>query len=67
MGEVVETVIGIAVFILFGIPVISFALTAATTAIALQVAIAVAIAGYLLGIPWSIWFRVRHGRWPSAD
>ena len=59
-------VVGLAFAIVIGIPVLSFALTAAITVIALQIAIIGAILGYLIGIPWSIWFRLRHGRWPES-
>lgn len=52
--------------IVIGIPLVSFAVTAAVTIAALQLAIIGAILGYLIGIPWSIWFRLRHGRWPEA-
>ena len=37
------------------------------TAIALVWAVMLAMVGYLLGIPWALWFRVSKGRWPSSD
>ena len=67
LGDVVATVVGIAILVVVGIPVIGMVLTVAATAVALQVAIVVAVGGYLLGIPWSIYFRLRHGRWPRPD
>ena len=67
LGDVVATVVGIAILVVVGIPVIGMVVTVAATAVALQVAIVVAVGGYLLGIPWSIYFRLRHGRWPRPD
>ena len=58
--------VGIALLVVVGIPVIGFAVTAAATVVALQVAIVVAIGGYLLGIPYSIAFRIMKGRWPQS-
>ena len=57
---------GVGIAIVIGIPLVSFAITAAITLVALQIAIMAAILGYLIGIPWSIWFRLRHGRWPES-
>ena len=45
-----------------GIPLVSFVVSVAITAFALQLAVIGDILGYLIGIPWSIWFRFRHGR-----
>lgn len=58
--------VGVGIAIVIGIPLVSFVVTAAVTIAALQLAIIGAILGYLIGIPWSIWFRLRHGRWPQA-
>ena len=58
--------IGVGIAIVIGIPLVSFAVTAAVTIAALQLAIIGAILGYLIGIPWSIWFRLRNGRWPQS-
>ena len=58
--------VGVGIAIVIGIPLVSFAVTAAVTIAALQLAIIGAMLGYLIGIPWSIWFRLRHGRWPEA-
>ena len=58
-------VIGLLLLLLVGIPIIGLALTVALGAFALQVAIVGAIIGYLIGIPWAIWFRVANGRWPQ--
>jgi hypothetical protein len=66
LADLVALVIGVGLAILIGIPVLSFAITVAITAVALQIAIIGAILGYLIGIPWSIWFRLRHGRWPES-
>lgn len=57
--------IGAAIGTIIGIPVTGFAVTAAVTVVALQIAIVVAIGGYLLGIPYSIAFRITKGRWPQ--
>jgi len=64
--DIIGTVVGLVILVVMGIPVLSLAITAAITVITLQVAIVVAILGYLVGIPWSIWFRWRHGRWPEG-
>jgi hypothetical protein len=40
--------------------------TGAITIAALRLAVTDAIHGDLIGIPWSIWFRLRHGRWPGS-
>jgi hypothetical protein len=53
----IATVIGIGILMVVGIPVIGVVLT---------VAITFAIGGYLLGIPWALWFRITHGRWPQS-
>ena len=66
MGDIIATVVGIAILVVVGIPVIGFVLTAAVTVVAMQVAIVVSIGGYLVGIPWAVWFRVTHGRWPES-
>lgn len=65
IGEAIGTIVGIALLLVVGIPIIGAVLTVAVTAIALQVAIVVAVGGYLLGIPYSIAFRVVKGRWPQ--
>ena len=65
MGDIIATVVGIAILVVVGIPVIGFVLTAAVTVVAMQVAIVVAIGGYLVGIPYSIAFRIVKGRWPQ--
>jgi len=54
-------VVGIAILVVVGIPVIGFAVTAAATVVALQVA----IGGYRMGIPYNIAFRIMRGRWPQ--
>lgn len=61
IGEAIGLVIGA----LIAIPIIGLALVFGISVIALQVAVFVAIVGYIIGIPWSIYFRVRHGRWPE--
>ena len=58
--------LGLALAVVIGIPLVSFAVMVAVTMVALQLAIIGAILGYLIGIPWSIWFRLRHGRWPES-
>ena len=56
--------LGLAIGLLFGIPLVLFTITAGLTVFFLQAAITIAIGGYLLGIPWAIWFRATKGRWP---
>lgn len=63
---VIGSVIGVAIVAVILIPVFSAVIVGAITVAAIQIGIVVAIGGYLLGIPWSIWFRLRHGRWPEA-
>ena len=61
IAEVIGAVVGIAILVVVGIPVIGFAVTAAATVVALQVA----IGGYRMGIPYNIAFRIMRGRWPQ--
>jgi hypothetical protein len=35
--------------------------------VAVQLGVFIAMVGYVIGIPWSIWFRATKGRWPSPD
>lgn len=71
-NPVLETAFRVVVWLVIGIPILiiiwslfSTILTAVLTVVFMQVAIVVAFAGYLIGIPWSIGFRLRHGRWPE--
>lgn len=66
MGDVIATVVGLAILVVVGIPVISAVVVAGITVLALQIAIVVAVGGYILGIPYSIWFRLSKGRWPQS-
>lgn len=61
---VVWVVIGIPMAILL-LSVLSPIIVAAITLVAIQVGVFLALIGYIIGIPWSIWFRIRHGRWPN--
>ena len=68
----VEAGFRVIVWLVIGIPVAELIfsiaspfIVAALTVVALQVGVVVALIGYLVGIPWSIWFRLRHGRWPE--
>ena len=67
MGDVIATAVGLAVLIVVGIPVISAVVVAGITVLALQIAIVVAVGGYILGIPYSIWFRLSKGAGRRAD
>lgn len=71
-NPVLETAFRVVVWLVIGIPILiiiwslfSTILTAVLTVVFMQVAIVVAFAGYLIGIPWSIGFRLRNGRWPE--
>jgi len=66
IGDLIALVFGVGLALVIGIPLVSFMIVAAVTLFALQIAIVVAIVGYIVGIPWSIYFRVRHGRWPES-
>jgi membrane associated rhomboid family serine protease len=58
--------VGIPVLLLIVWPIVSLALTVVLTGIALQVAITASIVGYIVGIPWAIYRRVRDGEWPTT-
>lgn len=61
------SLIWIAAGALIGIPLLSFIVTTGIFVNLLQWGLMLAILGYLLGIPWSIWFRVTKGRWPRYE
>lgn len=70
---VVEQLFRVVVWVVIGIPVailifslFATFLTVKLAALALMWGVTIALIGYLLGIPWSIWFRLRHGRWPQS-
>ena len=60
---IIRAAIGIPVVIVLMAILIPFAITI----FALQVGIILAVAGYIVGIPWALWFRARNGFWPSPD
>lgn len=64
LNGIIATAIGLGVFLVFGIPVISAILVAALGAIALGAAVLGAMALYVVGIPLAIAQRVRTGYWP---
>lgn len=64
--DIIAAVVGIAIAAVILVPLFSAVIVGAITVAAIQIAVVVAIGGYLVGIPWSIWFRLRHGRWPEA-
>jgi len=66
IGDLIALVVGVGLALVIGIPLVSFVVVAAVTLFALQIAIVVAILGYVIGIPWSICYRSRHGRWPES-
>ena len=68
MGEFVDIVIAIPIAIISIIVLVmvgGMVLTMAVTAAALTIGIVGSILLYLIGIPWSIWFRLSKGRWPE--
>lgn len=64
-----DTLLGIVVFVVVGIPLIAFALTIAFTVLAAQVYLIGAFVLYLVGIPVSIVAAVmdRRALWPAPD
>lgn len=72
LGTPLEEPFRVIVWLVIGIPVAlliwsvaSAFIVAALTAVAIQLGVIGAFIGYLLGIPWSIWFRFTNGRWPE--
>lgn len=68
----VEELFRVVVWLVIGIPIALLLLSVFTTLLTvkltfvfLAVGVFVAAVGYLIGIPWSIWFRATHGRWPE--
>ena len=68
----IEEAFRVIVWLVIGIPlalliwsVASSIIVAAITLVALQVGVLIALIGYLIGIPWSMAFRLRTGRWPE--
>jgi hypothetical protein len=74
MGTPLEEPFRVVVWLVIGIPVAlliwsvaSAFIVAALTVVAVQLGVFIAMVGYVVGIPWSIWFRATRGRWPSPD
>lgn len=65
--DIIATLVGVAIAAVILVPIFSAVIVGAITVAAIQFGIVAAIGGYLIGIPWSLWFRVTSGRWPDAS
>lgn len=63
LAAVFWAVVGIGLFILVGIPIISGVIVVVLTAIALTFALVGSMALYVVGMPVAVWRRVRDGVW----
>ena len=72
MGTPLEEPFRVVVWLVVGIPVAlliwsvaSAFLVAALTVVAIQIGVVIAMVSYVVGVPWSLWFRATKGRWPQ--